>query len=391
MNDAAANDSFAEGGWVKTMKPDVPQRQTKLRLRILSAAPKTQGDEDSDLDIELNSYENPDIEYLTDYWPLADLYGMVPEFDDQGRACEPALDTQQEILSWALCVLAASPSGRAMIKEAMNEGWCVGLADLQGNDFHLDVPGSLMLLDDNGLLPGALGRSAYFRHMILVALIRALRDVWQEKRHGGFDEDYGPESILMLERVRAADCDVMGILAAWELRSEGYGDLWRHIIGSDQGDMAMVFSTHLERDPSSQFTGNALASAFKQWYQSPARVNACDHETLEYLDEVVQVTRESGSLDNPFGDRVLKPLAVEILSCLPDKTAYLRGRGGDVLSDPLYSGMCDEINQSHLLQIMHDLNVVFVQGVGFSNRSLASKIFPNGEFTPEFEGSRSES
>ena len=78
----------------------------------------------------------------------------------------------------------------------------------------------------------------------------------------GFDESFGPEAILMLERVRAADCHVLAILVAWELRGEGHNHLWRHLIGSEAGDMAMAFSKYLERDPAALFGGGALAAAF---------------------------------------------------------------------------------------------------------------------------------
>jgi hypothetical protein len=49
-----------------------------------------------------------------------------------------------------------------------------------------------------------------------------LRDIWQEKRHGGFDEKYRTEFVLTMERIRSADCDVLSILVAWELRSGAY-------------------------------------------------------------------------------------------------------------------------------------------------------------------------
>ena len=75
-----------------------------------------------------------------------------------------------------------------------------------------------------------------------LSLIRGLRDIWQEKRHGGFEDHYSPQDILMLERVRAADCDTMAILAALELRIAGYDPLWKHIVGSDEGDMAIIMA-----------------------------------------------------------------------------------------------------------------------------------------------------
>jgi hypothetical protein len=285
----------------------------------------------------------------------------------------------KDLLKWCLNTLDLSPAARLLIREAAHEGWRLGITDQCGYDFHLDVPEKLILLDNYGLLPEALTRSPYFRNILLVSLVRALRDAWQEKRHGGFDEHYGPEAILMLERVRAADCDVMAVLVAWELHGEGQPGLWRHLIGSEEGDMAMAFSQKLERDPASLFTGTALSAAFAQWYRNETRVNACDHESLEYIDSIMREGRGGES----FGCRELTPVSIEVLSCLPDKTAYLRGKGREIATDPFYAGLHDTINQSHFLQVMHDLHVTYIHGIPFRDAGLADKIFPGGDFTDE--------
>jgi len=314
---------------------------------------------------------------IWDSWPVADLYAeplMIEDYTEEkiAAACD------REVLSWCVAILSLSPSARLMLKEAINLEWNLGLEDLKSHDFHLDVPEKTVMIDNNGMLPTALANSQYFRNTILISMIRALRDVWQEKRHGGF-EKYGAEEILMLERVRAADCDVVTVMIAWELRSEGYPQLWRYLIGSEEGDMALCFSNYLERDPSSLFTGKALAATFKQWYANEERVNACDHETLEYLDVIIMSSED----DQPFNNTELTPVGLELISCLPDKTAYLQRRGREILSDPFYAGLKDPINQSHFMHMMYDLQVNYVQGVPFRDPYLAERIFPNGELTQE--------
>ena len=307
-----------------------------------------------------------------------------------GDSCETfALDTlsgsssltnKYEILSWLADQLSASPAGRRMLNEAKSEGWSLAIEPLDGQDFHIDVPERLVILDDQGLTIEALGKSEYFKNALMVSFIRALRDVWQEKRHGAFEAEHGPEQVLMLERVRAADLDVLAVLVGWELRGEGKGSLWRHLIGAQEGDIAMRFSGYLERDPSAMFNGKALAAAFTQWFRDETRVNSCDHETLNYLDTVIEYSEEEYILATK---NALGTIGVEMLSCLPDKTAYLQGMGREILSNPLYAGLCDEINQAHFSQIMYDLKVVRVQDVPFRDAYLADLIFPNGEFTPE--------
>jgi hypothetical protein len=307
-------------------------------------------------------------------WTIGDL--------SEESSSGAAPDSKYRILSWAVAHLANSPAARAMLKEAEKENWSFALESLGGPDFHLDVPEKLIVLDNQDLMTGALGRSEYFKNAVLVSMIRALRDVWQEKRHGAFDVQYGPEAVLMLERIRAADLDILAVLVGWELRGEGKGSLWRHLIGSEDGDIAMRFSGFLERDPSSLFNGKALAAAFTQWFRNDRRVDSCDHEVLNYLDSIVEC---SDSCEESFGCKKLTHVGTETLSCLPDKTAYLQGQGREILGNPLYAGLTDPINQAHFMQIIYDLKVVRIQSVPFRDARLAEMIFPGGEFTPDEE------
>lgn len=278
----------------------------------------------------------------------------------------------RDLLAQNFSQLSKSATARMLIKEAGEQGWRIGLSRLEQHDFHLDVPARTIILDNHGLDAEGFARAPYFYHAVQVSLIRALRDAWQEKRHGGFDENYTPESVLLLERIRAADSDVMAVMIAWELN----GDLWRHLTGSEDSDIALAFSNCLEQDPVS--TGKALTATFRQWFRNVARVNVCDHETLEYMDDVL-----NANVGPAFGKKRAGKICVEVLSCLPDKTAYLRGLGEDVLSDPLYAGLSDPINQTHFMHVMRDASVCYVQNVPFRDAALAAKIFPNGEMTPE--------
>lgn len=348
------------------MKPTKSQRQLKDRMKGQKTASHVVG-------VRAKNFDFTKTDGNNQFWSIDLLCGDFSDHDD-------AMTSHREVLGSCLGALLASPAARLLVKEAAKDGWMVSISDREGYDFHLDVGERQIILDDNGLSALALGRSEYFRNVLTISLIRALRDVWQEKRHGGFDDRYGPEDILMLERVRAADCDVMTVLVAWEMRSEGRGDLWRHMIGSEEGDLAMAFSGYLERDPSSAYSGNALKAAFNQWYRSEERIQACDHETLEYMDSLV---RENNMGGMAFGDEKLTPVGVEVLSCLPNKTAYLQGEGREILRDPFYVGLNDHINQTHLTQILYDMRAVCVQDVPFRDSFLAEKIFPNGEFTCE--------
>ncbi len=277
------------------------------------------------------------------------------------------------ILNWCADVISKSPTGRLLLKEAAQEDWRIDMSDTVAANFHIDVSQRIIFLSHNDLDPIAISRSSYFCNVVLVSFIQSLREVWQEKRHGGFDERYSPENVLMLERVRSADCDVMGAFVAWELRNADYPEVWRHLVGGSDGDVAMALMHYIQRNPTAQSDHKAMLCAFNQWFDCEERVNKCDHATLEYLDDVMY----ESDIRDPFGKCALTDAGIEVLSCQPDRTAYLQGIGADILSDPYYAGLHSEINQTHFFHLIYDIKVTHVGGVPFRCAKLAAKFFPD--------------
>lgn len=289
-----------------------------------------------------------------------------------------SFEKNEDVLAWAAAMLADSPTASRLWIEAESAGWQVGITDLKNGGFHLDMMEQVLLLDNYALRPDAFGRSPYFRNALIVALVRALRDIWHEEKSGAFEDEFAPESALMLERVRAADCDTVALLVGWELRGAGYTDIWRHLIGSEEGDMAMIFTRFLERDPTALFDGSALAYAFRQWYADESRVDGTDHDTLEALDDILL---EHTGMSRPFGERRLSTHDIERLACLPDGRCYLKGLTDTIMRDPFFAGLHDPVNQTHLFHLMYDMEVVMVNNVPFRDARLARMIFPGADQT----------
>lgn len=280
--------------------------------------------------------------------------------------------TDKHVLSWATAMLSESPLGLALLKEVQNSGWKIALNDLGTNGFHLDAFEKVIELDNYNLDATSLGQSAFFRTSLICVLAKALRDIWHENRWGAFENVYNPESVLMLERARAADTDSVSVFIGWELRSAGYNDVWRHILGSDDSDMAQVLTNILDRYPTAIYNGMALAHIFRQWYADVARVDALDHDTLEHLDCSMNDFDGNNAFD--FGDKKIKAIDIENLSALPDGSVYLKELGDTVSRDPFFCGLNDPINQAHLFQIVYDSKVTYVEGIPFRDSSLAQKF-----------------
>lgn len=352
------------------MKADRLERKTHFKK--LTALP---GSDVTVYDLTRDALDVMDSENFT----LADLVERAMDLPQECAdiAALPAdFVDELDIMVWACAVLGHSPAAARMLDLAAEKGWQVGLSNLSNSGFYMDVPAKMLRLDHFALAAPALGRSAYFRNALLTTFVRALRDIMHEENYGAFEAAFGPEDVLMLERVRAADCDTVTILACWELRGAGFTDVWRHLLGVQEGDMAMIFTRALERDPTALFDGAALAYAFRQWYADEARVDGCDHQTLEGLDDLLLA--DETVTHAPFGETRLTAAMLEEIGTLPDGTAYLLGLGETILKDPFFAGLGDPINQTHFFQLMYDLEVTMVGGVPFRDANLARLIFPEG-------------
>ena len=277
-------------------------------------------------------------------------------------------ETDFDVLQWASAMMTKSPLGLALLNEAQETGWKIALSDLDTGGYHLDIIDKIIELDGVSLAPEVLGQSSSHKSAILQVLVKALRDVWHEERWGAFEENYKPEAVLMLERGRAADTDIVAIFMAWELRSQGYNDIWRTILGSEDGDIARVLVNILERYPTALYNGMALAHMFRQWYADEQRVDALDHSSLQQMDFILEEN------DMEFGDRTALSKEYELLSCLPDGMVYLNDLGDTVAKDPFFNGLNDPVNQRHLFQIVYDTKVTYVQGIPFRDAKLARKF-----------------
>lgn len=279
-----------------------------------------------------------------------------------------AFDTDFDVLAWVTAMMTESPLANALLNDFQDSGWKLALADLDSDGFNLDITNKILEIDNFNLDAPTIGKSVFYRNAFLAILSKGLRDVWHENRWGAFEVNYKPEAVLLLERARAADADSVAILIAWELRSAGYNEVWRHVLGAEDLDMARVLINILERYPTSLYNGMALAHLFRQWYADVARVDALDHATLQQMDDMM--------LDGHgnFGAKLALCNEFELLSLLPDGCMYLKDLGETVSKDPFFNSLNDTVNQTHLFQIVYDSKVTYVNGIPFCDPELAQKF-----------------
>lgn len=313
-----------------------------------------------------NNFDFTDLDMLENETSLFDIAAWIENRNSNSSSYEYKM--YDDVLS----LLWDSPTARSLINFAAEKQWRINMEQLEDAAYDLDHDWQILSLNNFNLKFSSFEKTGYFRHTLLLALIKGLRDIWHIECRQPYEHGLSIESVLLLERVRAADCDVIALLTAWELRSEGNPEIWRHIIGAPEGDMALSFSRALEREPGRFFDGSAPVEAFHQWFENRERVAACDHQTLDMIDYHLSDARESGL----YAKKRPKPQYVESLSRLPDKSHYLRTFGFAILKDPHFSGLEDEVNQAYYLQIKREMDSTTIGAVAFRDAELAAKIFP---------------
>jgi len=312
---------------------------------------------------------------------LYDVVGKMRSHMEQGvqqaqSGVRPQSDKNDDLLNRTCNLLHSSPMAALMLRELSESGWRIDLQDMGESDFTLDFEQKILELNHYGLSDTALSSSEYFANAVLASMIRGMRDITQEHQIKHLNAQYHPQDLLMIERIRCADMDVMTVLVAWELRVAGHNSLWRYLLGAENSDIVQAFSRILEPQ-GDRLLHKALRAAFKQWFASENRVGDCEREALDYIDSLME---EENSKLRPGQDR-LNAKQVEFLSTLPNQNAYLRDLGDEILNTGLYAGLEDELNRTHLFHIIRDMETTYRGGVAFRDADLAAKIFPENPET----------
>lgn len=255
-------------------------------------------------------------------------------------------------------LLKESPGLCRLINEIDMDQWSFDVAANGEDAYNIDLEEGVVTL------PAKLKQGAK-QHAFLLNAIRALRDIWYEDNHFDMYEILRPDELLKWERIRSADLETFTVYVAWELRIAGHQALWRYLMGTDMGDMAMIFQAIMDTQTGTGAAPLAMLHAFRQWHMGEDRLNDTDSMTLSALDDIVLSSCEQ----EPFGDARIHG------SDLEARITYLK-ETEQMLSSPEFCVLPSDINETHLFHIMSDLETIQVQGVRFRDKGLAAKLFP---------------
>lgn len=317
---------------------------------------------------------------------LEDLLHLVQESGDHlNRDLSPArFETDEDALVWALSVLCETRLGRDLAFDARFEDWSIEVDDIETGLHIIDPQLRILIVPRFAPSPATLARSAEDRARFLTELARGLRDIWHDmtgvREHPALTAD----DQILWNRLRRADHDLCALRMAWDLREQGLGGLWRQMIASPLGDLAIIAGDiwaeeeENDRRDASSLPLYGFSRLVREWFKAVELVNLTDSQTLDDMDARLQ----RGAAVS--GTEQLSASQLHLLSTLPLEGAYLAPMARTLMYAPDFRHMPDPVNEAYLRQIIEDCEMVRESPLIFSDPGLEKKIFPDGPDRPNF-------
>ncbi|MDD3020329.1 MAG: hypothetical protein PHX61_05020 [Alphaproteobacteria bacterium] len=310
---------------------------------------------------------------------LEDLLHLVQESVEYSKPdLRPAhFATDEDALVWGLSVLCETKLGRDLAYDARFEDWSIEVDDIEQASHIIDPQLRILILPRFSVSPATLARSQNDRASFLMELARGLRGVWHDMTGVRDDADLTADDQILWERLRAADHDLCAVRMAWDLREQGMGGLWRQIIASHLGDLAvMAGELWATEDQNEQSEKNLPLYGFShlvlEWLRDASLVNATDGQTLDAMD-----LRLQRNVREVCGPEQISAVELMTLSTLPSDGSYLAPVARTVMYAAEFREIPDGVNEAYLRQILEDCELTRISPLVFSDSELEKKFFPD--------------
>lgn len=154
---------------------------------------------------------------------------------------------------------------------------------------------------------------------------------------------YLPDDAILMNRILEADCRMVGIWVAWELKLQGFDGAWEYLLGSDEAVMARSFARKAREDFRNLDNGEAARAAFDSWFSS-AIVKKTDHGLIQQM-----LADEKGyvfSSEEP--PQIITASLVDFIGEMPLGRNYMVGLSDKPLPDTEYAAVKDRSNANFL-------------------------------------------
>ncbi|MBU6235334.1 MAG: hypothetical protein KGQ41_05780 [Alphaproteobacteria bacterium] len=289
------------------------------------------------------------------------------------RIMRPVIDCTESpdlLAGWPVEAQVKKSATAQAILADLDADWMIEEADLDGKPYEIDADNRLILLDTRGLTKAAIARSDYFRNMLAMQTFAGLRAAWQAERAFEARNMHRPDLWLFIGRLAEADIATLSARMAFEAKLEGDETIWRHAMGDENGDIALMYLHELERRPFIENDTAALALAFAEWFRKPNRVTATDSETLSMMDDMIDNLTMNGR--GRMGEGAIRCLTIDPLT----GSSYLGVSVAEFAGDPVWRGIADPVVEAHFLQVMDDIGTIRMGAIGIRDKKLAARLFP---------------
>lgn len=124
---------------------------------------------------------------------------------------------------------------------------------------------------------------------LVILLTKELRKNWQYKNGLLFNPlSFDPNEAILLNRSQQADCLLLAIRVAWEIKLDGDNTVWDYLAVSSSSDVMRTFEIHAKSDFRSLNNGKAVRAAYDKWFEED-RIKTNDKNVIHQmlLDETV--------------------------------------------------------------------------------------------------------
>ncbi len=310
---------------------------------------------------------------------LEDLLHLVQEASEYSKPdLGPAhFETDEDALVWGLSVLCETKLGRDLAYDARFEDWSIEVDDIEQASHIIDPQLRILILPRFSVSPATLARSQNDRALFLMELARGLRGIWHDMTGVRNDQNLTADDQILWERLRAADHDLCALRMAWDLRQQGMGGLWRQIIASQLGDLAVtageLWATEDENDQREEAPPlYGFSHLVLGWLRDSVLVNSRDSQTLDAMD-----LRLQRNIREVCGPEQISASELMTLSTLPSEGAYLAPIARTVMYAAEFREIPDTVNEAYLRQILEDCELTRTSPLVFSDSELEKKFFPD--------------
>ncbi|MCB1558467.1 MAG: hypothetical protein KDJ50_06055, partial [Alphaproteobacteria bacterium] len=309
---------------------------------------------------------------------LEDLLHLVQEAGEDGNLDlrNAHFETDEDALVWGLSVLCETRLGRDLAFDARFEDWSIEVDDIDAGFHIIDPQLRILILPRCSASPQTLARSQSDRCTFLLELARGLRGIWHDMTDARISNDLTIDDQVLWSRLRQADHDLCALRMAWDVRQMGMNGLWRQIIASPMGDMAVIagelWTEQDEEESESTLPLYGFPHLAMEWMKDSGLVNAADSQTLDAMDARLQ-----RSIQDVCGPVHMTAKDVMTLTTLPSEGSYLAPVARTILYAPAFREMHDPLNEAYLRQIMEECDMTRSSPLVFADSELEKKFFPH--------------